>query len=237
MSKLDLGLLFQGKTYPVPRKCVFELLDHRRDLMDAKSYKIRSSVPVSVFETFVDSLRSQTKPTATRENAASLSLLAKEFFLEELVSDCAALAADPLSLLSGRVSKLERQIGYLGLGNVEEVGWQERGLERVRQTVETLKTGLESLSGKQSLTEGLVRNIERSQRSLHDEVERLKAGEKTAAPVRPESAAAKPAPSPAPAAPPPGPNLSALGGRRVLRDTFRVNPLWVAWVEISMSSP
>jgi hypothetical protein len=176
MSKLDLDLLFQGKTYPVPKRCVFELMTHSRDLLDAKSYKIRSSVPVSVFELFVDSLRSQTKPTVTRENAGSLSLLAKEFVLPDLASDCAALTADALSLLSGRVSKLELQIGYLGLGNVEEVGSQEGGPERVKRPVETVKTRLESLSGKQSQTEGLVDKIETSQRHLQEEVKRFEAG-------------------------------------------------------------
>jgi hypothetical protein len=101
MSKLVIDLLFQGKIYPVPRRCVFELITHSRDLLEAKSYKIRSSVPVSVFEMFVDSLRTQMKPTVTPENAASLSLLAQEFLRPDLASECAALAADPLLLHSG----------------------------------------------------------------------------------------------------------------------------------------
>jgi hypothetical protein len=176
MSKVDLDLLFQAKTYPVPRKCVFELLDHHRNLMDAKIYRVRSSVPFPVFETFIDSLKSQSKPTITLENADSLSLLAKEFFLPELAQECAASAVDPISLLSARVSKLERQMSYLGHGRVEDLDSQERRLERVRKGLESLETALGSLDGKQSLMEGLVRQIERTQGSLRQEVEQLKRG-------------------------------------------------------------
>jgi DNA repair exonuclease SbcCD ATPase subunit len=100
-----------------------------------------------------------------------------EFFLPELASECAALAADPLSLLSGRVSKLEQQFAYPDQGKVEELRSQARRLERVRQRIESLEPALESLARKQSQAEGLVSDIETSQRNLRQEVERLKRGE------------------------------------------------------------
>jgi hypothetical protein len=40
------------------------------------------------FETFVNSLTSQAKPTVTNENAPSLSLLARDSFPSELASAC-----------------------------------------------------------------------------------------------------------------------------------------------------
>jgi hypothetical protein len=136
MSALDLDLLFQGKVYAVPRECVFELISHHRDLMDPKSYGVRSSVPVSVFEAFIGSLKSQTKPNVTRESAASLLLLAKEFFLPDLASECAALAVDPLSLLSARVSKLEERISSLGPAEVEAVRSQANLSAKPKSKVE-----------------------------------------------------------------------------------------------------
>jgi hypothetical protein len=120
MSEPNLDLVFDGKAYGVPKKRLFELVTHHLDLIDAKSYEVQSSVPVSVFGQFVSSLASEKKPAVTQDNAASLLLLAKEFFLSDLASECAAFAADPLSLLSARVSKLEQQVLYLCQGKVEE---------------------------------------------------------------------------------------------------------------------
>jgi hypothetical protein len=174
MSDSDLDLVFEGRAYAVPKTSVFDLVTHQRDLQDAKSYAIRSSVPASVFQAFVGSLKSQTKPTVTQENAASLSLLAKELFLRELGSECAAFGVDPLSLLSARVAKLERQISYLGKGKVEEVGSEERGLQAVRQELEGLKGTLESVARKQSRMEGLIRTIETSQETVKQGLDSLK---------------------------------------------------------------
>jgi hypothetical protein len=109
---LALDLVFNGKPYPIPRKFIFDLLAHHRDLLDAKSYAVRSSVPPDVFDAFVDALKSETTPIVTRDNAVSLSFLAKEFCLSDLASECAAfsVSVDQFSSLSARVSKLERQL-------------------------------------------------------------------------------------------------------------------------------
>jgi hypothetical protein len=100
------------------------------DLFHAKSYDVQGSVPVSVFETFVDSLKTQQKLTVTRENAAALSLLAKEFFLSELAAECSSFSVDSLSGLCERVANLERQLSSLPtrLEIDEQFGSHERQL-------------------------------------------------------------------------------------------------------------
>jgi hypothetical protein len=109
MATLDL--VFDGKPFPVPKKSVFELLDHQ-ELFKVKSYSVQSSVPVEVFEAFVDSLKTQTKISVTQENAVSMWFLAKEFFLSEVADECATFSVhvDQFSQLFERVSKVERQI-------------------------------------------------------------------------------------------------------------------------------
>jgi hypothetical protein len=49
-------ILFNDREYPVPWNSIFDLLNHHREL-------IHSSVPVAVFEAFIDSLTTQQKPT------------------------------------------------------------------------------------------------------------------------------------------------------------------------------
>jgi hypothetical protein len=63
MAMLDL--VFDGKTFPVPKKSVLQLIGHR-ELFAATSYAVQSSVPVEVFEAFVDSLKRQTKISVTQ---------------------------------------------------------------------------------------------------------------------------------------------------------------------------
>jgi hypothetical protein len=110
-----LDLILAGTAYPVQETVVAELLEHRGEVREAKSYAVQSGVPVGIFEVFVDSLRSGKRLVITQENAGPVSLLAKEFFLADLESDCAAVfeADDPLSLLAIRVAKLERQVSAL----------------------------------------------------------------------------------------------------------------------------
>jgi hypothetical protein len=50
----DLDLVFQGKTYAVPKKYVFNLVQKHPELLNAKSYEVGSAVPVPVFEAFVE---------------------------------------------------------------------------------------------------------------------------------------------------------------------------------------
>jgi hypothetical protein len=124
-------LLFQGKTFPVPKKSVLEFLVNRRDLLDAKSYNVESSVSPNVFEEFVDSLRNQRKIGVTKDKVKSLLLLAKEFCFEDLEKECLALLP-PDANLSDRICKLEMKFE-------EQISSQERRLESLRLEVENLK--------------------------------------------------------------------------------------------------
>jgi hypothetical protein len=55
------------------------------------SYDVHRSVPVGIFDVFARSVERGTKVAVTKENAGAFSLLAKEFWLEDLLSACSAL--------------------------------------------------------------------------------------------------------------------------------------------------
>jgi hypothetical protein len=57
-SVATLQVVFDGKFHQVPKKSVFDLLTHERDLLDARTDAVRPSVPRGVFEEFADSLKS-----------------------------------------------------------------------------------------------------------------------------------------------------------------------------------
>jgi archaellum component FlaC len=169
MSTLEL--VFQGTSYPVPKKYVFELVEKHQDL-NVKRYEVQSSVPAAIFDLFADSLKNQKPPTVTKENAASLLLLAKEFCLEDLASVC-----ETFSVLSDRLTKLEEQIGGMsksGAAQGELVKLHEERLE-------TLSSRFESLEGKLSRTgvlfevevEGSETGAEKSLLSLREGLEKL----------------------------------------------------------------
>jgi hypothetical protein len=48
-------------------------------------------VPLEIFRVFARSLETGTKASVTKENAGAISLLAKKFWLEDLLSECSAL--------------------------------------------------------------------------------------------------------------------------------------------------
>jgi hypothetical protein len=87
-----LRLLFEGDVYEVPKKSVLEFLK-RRNLLNAQLYAVESLVPQKVFEEFVVSLQTETKPSVAADTAASLSLLAAEFCLPKLEHECSRLSA------------------------------------------------------------------------------------------------------------------------------------------------
>jgi hypothetical protein len=123
MATVDL--VFDAKSYPVPKDSISNLLHHHQSLLDAPNYAVRCCVPLDIFESFIESLKTESKISATDENAAPLSLLAKEFLLPDLESECAAF---PVSLgqfasLSERVCRLEKQMSSLSSGthNCEDV--------------------------------------------------------------------------------------------------------------------
>jgi hypothetical protein len=99
------------------------------------------------FKKFVNSLKTQRKLSVTKGNAGSLSSLAKELFLPDLTAECVAFSVqfDPISSLSDRVCKLERQVSLVRRSPAqieEELESQERGLESLRQGVERQRESL-----------------------------------------------------------------------------------------------
>jgi hypothetical protein len=143
MATFDL--LFDGKAFPVPKKSIFELLDHDRSLMDGKSYAVQSSVPLPIFEAFVSSLNTQSKISVTQANAVSLSFLAKEFFLSEIESECATFSVpvDQFLSLADRVSALERQMSSVSNPGSENLTAIEGKIESQEEGLQTLRWALE----------------------------------------------------------------------------------------------
>jgi hypothetical protein len=145
----SVELQFCGKTYAVPKKYLIGLLEHR-GLLTATSYAVESSVPLETFEAFLASLQTQTNVSVTKENAASLWLLGKEFALPELLSECSSFSFELLLALSERVSVLEREIRLSGTGQVED------RLEAQEEELESLSSRFEALESKLSRTEVLI---------------------------------------------------------------------------------
>jgi hypothetical protein len=139
-----IDLVFDGRAYAVPKKSVFELLQHDRALMDATAYSVHSSVPEADFALVVDYLKSETKIPVTKDNAVSLWLLARELYKYELASECAtfSISIEHFASLSERVAKLERQTASASPPESqfhEELISHERVLEQLRMDVETIK--------------------------------------------------------------------------------------------------
>jgi hypothetical protein len=148
-----------------------ELLDQHQELFQATTYAVQSSVPVAVFKEFVNSLKAQTKISVTKGNAASLSLLAREFFLAELSAECAAFSVpvDPISSLSDRVCQLELRVASISKppGNIaEKIESQERKLESLRREIDRQRESIEV-----DINGFVVRELEK----LRGEVEAVKA--------------------------------------------------------------
>jgi hypothetical protein len=167
-----LGLVFDGKPFPIPKRSLFDLLEHRPELFQATTYAVQSSVPPAIFETFVDSLKRQTKVSVTKGNAASLSLLAAEFFLPELAAECATFSvpADHLASLSDRVCRLELQVSTFSNppGKLEEeIECHEQALESLRQEIE--RQG-ESIDRKVAAIDSRVDELRREFEVLRGEV-------------------------------------------------------------------
>jgi hypothetical protein len=145
MSTLDL--VFGGTAFPVPKKCVFELLEHLGSIQ-ATSYAVQSSVPLDVFSAFADSLKGQTKISVTQSTALPLWFLANEFFLPESAAECATFSVSigQFSALAKRVSELERRIPCRSNspGEIEgRIESLEEGLESLRLALEKLQTSVE----------------------------------------------------------------------------------------------
>jgi hypothetical protein len=105
---------FRGTKFAIPKQSLFNFFDQNPKLMTSKSYKVQSSVPLQTFQVFVKALETGSKFSVTKENAASISLLAKEFWFEELLSECSALMSSSvpelITALSERIVNLESKI-------------------------------------------------------------------------------------------------------------------------------
>jgi PHD/YefM family antitoxin component YafN of YafNO toxin-antitoxin module len=121
----SFNLDFHGTQFTVPKLNLFNLFEHQRDLFDATSYEVQSSVPLGIFELFVKALGTGEKVSVTKENAGAVSLLAKEFWLDDLLSECSALQMASLpelvAALSERISKLEHQLSSHPLALLAEL--------------------------------------------------------------------------------------------------------------------
>jgi hypothetical protein len=138
MATLDL--LFGGKSFPVPKKCLLPMLEQHQELFAATTYAVQSSVPADAFDLFVDSVKTQTKITVTQANAVPLWFLSKEFFLGDVAAECATFSVpiDQFASLSERVSELERK-------SSPSVSNRPGGTEDALEKIESLEEGLESL--------------------------------------------------------------------------------------------
>jgi uncharacterized coiled-coil protein SlyX len=146
-----IALDFHGTRFTVPKSSLFNLFEHQRNLFDATTYEVQSSVPLGIFELFVKALETCTKVPLTKENAGAISLLAKEFWLGDLLSECSALeiASTPerIAALSERISKLEDQMSSQLLAIAELKGSivdDERHLKRLDCRIPGLEPNLKT---------------------------------------------------------------------------------------------
>jgi uncharacterized coiled-coil protein SlyX len=138
---------FHGTRFTLPKLSLFDLFEHHRGLFDATSYEVQSSVPLGVFELFMKALETGGKVPITKENAGSISLLAKEFWLDDLLSECSTLqmtsTPELITALSERISKLERQMTSQPLAIVaelkESIANHERQLESLDSRIFALE--------------------------------------------------------------------------------------------------
>jgi hypothetical protein len=69
------NLIFHGTWLSVPKLSLIKLFEHQRCLFDATGSEVQSSVPLELFEIFVEVLETDADVPVTKENADSISLL------------------------------------------------------------------------------------------------------------------------------------------------------------------
>jgi methyl-accepting chemotaxis protein len=103
------------------------------------------------FEPFAKALEAGTKVSVTKENVDAISLLAKEFWLEDLVSQCSDL--QPVSVpefvtaLSERISQLEHQMSSQALfaSMVDQISSHSHSIAALKESMTDHARQLESL--------------------------------------------------------------------------------------------
>jgi hypothetical protein len=111
-------LTFEGAKFPVPKRVLIDFFEEHEDLFQQPGYEVHSSVPLEVFEQFVDALKSGKRMKVTKQNAVYVALLAQEFHSEELLAESTALidvleskvTAETIAELSERISDLEHKV-------------------------------------------------------------------------------------------------------------------------------
>jgi hypothetical protein len=162
-------LSFHGTRFTVPKELLFPFFNHHPDLNTATSYDVKSNVQPEIFEVFVTALATGAKVSVTNENMASISLLAKEFWFEELVSEYSD--REPVSVpevvkaLSERISKLEHDMSSSDLGIALEL----------KESITSHDQQLERLFSMMKMTDATYRReIDEVRRSLQADLERVK---------------------------------------------------------------
>jgi hypothetical protein len=93
MSK-SFNLDFHGTEFTVLKASLFNLFEDQPEFVTKARYEVQSRVSIGVFELFVKALETGTKVPVTKDNARELSHLAKEFWLEDRLSEFSALQTD-----------------------------------------------------------------------------------------------------------------------------------------------
>jgi hypothetical protein len=73
-----LSLDFHGTKFTLPRHSIFNFFEDQPDLFHATGYEVQSSVPLAIFEIFVNPLETDVKVPVTKQNAGPISFPAKE---------------------------------------------------------------------------------------------------------------------------------------------------------------
>jgi hypothetical protein len=93
MAIFDLSL--HGTKFSVRKRSLINFFLRHPELFVATTYEVQSRVPLNIFQSFVKALETGTKISVIKENASAVSLLAKEFWLVDLVSESPGLQAVP----------------------------------------------------------------------------------------------------------------------------------------------
>jgi hypothetical protein len=199
MTKL-FNLDFHGERFTVPKLSLCHLFERQRGPFDATSYNVQSSVSVEIFKVFVNALKTGTNVPVPRENSGHISLLATEFWLEDLAAECSALQLDSASqlitALSERITQVEHQLSSQVPTIVpelkESITNYERQLESLlpvieakpatlrteitdlRQFAQSLQTELEAMNSKcEKQSEALVARIASVEGKISDSLQSI----------------------------------------------------------------
>jgi hypothetical protein len=116
MTTFDLT--FQQAKFPVPRGVLINFFERHPDIFHETSYEVRSSVPLEIFQEFIQGLESGKQMEVTKQNAGAVALLAQEFGCSSLLAVAAAqipvidgkMVQESIAELSERISNLEHKV-------------------------------------------------------------------------------------------------------------------------------